>query len=124
MSKRILVIVLGAVLACSAEAAKLRLLYVACGDQDRLFRISQGVHNMLVEKKVPHLYNVIPGGKHDFKVWKSDLYRFAQLLFREPNQESDAAEKKTGEPAPEKKPAATGGNTRHRLVAENSRGKV
>jgi enterochelin esterase-like enzyme len=63
---------------------KLRLLYVACGDQDRLFRISQNVHNLLDEKKVPHLYNVIAGGQHDFKVWKSDLYHFAQLLFREP----------------------------------------
>lgn len=68
-----------------AEAAmKLRLLYVACGDQDRLFRISEGVHNMLDEKKVPHVYRVISGGRHDFKVWKSDLYHFAQLLFREP----------------------------------------
>jgi ketosteroid isomerase-like protein len=37
---------------------------------------------MLDEKKVPHLYNVIPGGGHDFKVWKSDLYHFSQLLFR------------------------------------------
>ena len=61
---------------------KLRLLYVACGDQDRLFRISQGVHSMLDEKKVPHQYNVIPGGGHDFKVWKSDLFHFSQLLFR------------------------------------------
>ncbi|HEY3965544.1 MAG TPA: alpha/beta hydrolase-fold protein [Planctomycetaceae bacterium] len=67
-----------------AEAIKkLRLLYVACGDKDRLFRISEGVHSMLDEKKVPHLYNVISGGGHDFKVWKSDLYHFAQLLFRE-----------------------------------------
>jgi enterochelin esterase-like enzyme len=67
-----------------AEAAKkLRLLYVACGDKDRLFRISEGVHAMLVEKQVPHLYNVIPGGGHDFKVWKSELYHFAQLLFRQ-----------------------------------------
>jgi len=24
----------------------------------------------------------IRGGEHDFKVWKSDLYHFAQLLFR------------------------------------------
>src|SRR5436309_1022387 len=49
-----------------AEAAKkLRLLYVACGDRDGLFRISQGVHNMLDEKKVPHVYRVIPGGQHD-----------------------------------------------------------
>jgi enterochelin esterase-like enzyme len=68
-----------------AEAArKLRLLYVACGDKDRLFRISQGVHSLLDEKKVPHVYRVIPGGGHDFKVWKSDLYHFAQLLFRGP----------------------------------------
>ena len=67
-----------------AEAAKkLRLLYVACGDKDGLFKISQGVHKMLDEKKVPHIYNVIPGGQHDFKVWKNDLYHFAQLMFRE-----------------------------------------
>ena len=67
-----------------AEAAKkLRLLYVACGDKDGLLRISKGVHDMLDEKKVPHIYRVIPDGKHDFKVWKSDLYHFAQLLFRE-----------------------------------------
>src|SRR5262249_54936437 len=64
-----------------AEAAKkLRLLYVACGDKDGLFRISQGVHNMLDEKNVPHVYRVISGGQHDFKVWKSDLYHFAQLI--------------------------------------------
>jgi len=65
--------------------AKLRLLYVACGDKDRLFGISQGVHGMLDKKNVPHLYNVISGGGHDFKVWRSDLYHFAQLLFREAN---------------------------------------
>ena len=41
---------------------------------------------MLDEKRVPHVYRVIPGGRHDFKVWKSDLYHFAQLLFREPAQ--------------------------------------
>lgn len=69
-----------------AEAAKkLKLLYVACGDKDGLFRISENVHKMLDEKKVPHVYRVIPGGAHDFKVWKSDLYHFAQLVFREPD---------------------------------------
>jgi enterochelin esterase-like enzyme len=49
---------------------------------------------MLVEKKVPHIYNVIPGGAHDFKVWKADLFTFAQLIFREPGgQEKPAPEK-------------------------------
>ena len=66
-----------------ADAAKLKLLYVSCGDADGLFRISQGVHAKLEEKKVPHRYRVISGGKHDFQVWKSDFYHFAQLVFRE-----------------------------------------
>jgi enterochelin esterase-like enzyme len=89
-----------------AEAAKkLRLLYVSCGDKDGLFRISQGVHAMLDEKKVPHVYRVIPGGGHDFRVWKSDLYTFAQLLFREPGQEDKAPAKKADAPQPDKKGA-------------------
>ena len=68
-----------------AEAAKqLKLLYIACGDKDWLFSISENVHKMLVEKQVPHKYRVIPGGGHDFKVWRSDLYHFAHLIFREP----------------------------------------
>ena len=75
-------------------AQKLRLLYVACGDQDGLFRISEGVHKMLDEKKVPHLYNVVSGGRHDFKVWKSDLYHFSQLLFRDQAQAKKAPESK------------------------------
>jgi enterochelin esterase-like enzyme len=80
-------------------ARKLRLLYVACGDKDGLLRISQGVHQVLAEKKVPHIYHVIAGGQHDFKVWKSDLYHFSQLLFREPQEEEKKAPEKK---APEK----------------------
>lgn len=77
-----------------AEASKkLKLLYVACGDKDGLFRISEGVHKMLDENKVPHEYRVIPGGGHDFKVWKSDLYHFAQLVFREPASEKKGTDK-------------------------------
>jgi GH35 family endo-1,4-beta-xylanase/enterochelin esterase-like enzyme len=69
---------------------KLRLLYVACGDKDGLLRISEGVHKMLDEKKVPHIYVAVPGGRHDFKEWKNDLYQFAQLVFREPEKEKTA----------------------------------
>jgi enterochelin esterase-like enzyme len=84
-----------------AEAAKkLRLLYVSCGDKDGLFKISQGVHQMLEEKNVPHLYNVIPGGQHNFAVWKADLYHVAQLLFREPGQGKPAPDKKADESRP------------------------
>jgi enterochelin esterase-like enzyme len=75
----------GALIKDHAEAAKkLRLLYVACGDQDGLFKISAGVHKMLEANNVPHLYNVIPGGRHDFRVWRNDLYHFAQRIFQQP----------------------------------------
>jgi enterochelin esterase-like enzyme len=76
-----------------AEAAKkLRLLYIVCGDKDGLIRISQGVHKMLDEKKMVHVYRVIPGGRHDFKVWKSALYDFTQRLFREPGREESTGQ--------------------------------
>jgi enterochelin esterase-like enzyme len=75
---------------------------VACGDADGLLWVSEGVHQMLDEKKIPHVYNVIPGGRHDFKVWKSELYHFAQLIFRE----DAGAEKKAAAAAPAEKKAA------------------
>ena len=81
----------------SGATKKLRLLWISCGDRDRLMNISQGFHDALEQKKVPHVWQVDSGG-HDFGVWKPDLYYFAQLLFREPGQE-----KKTAEPQPEKK---------------------
>jgi enterochelin esterase-like enzyme len=67
----------------AGAARKLRLLCVSCGDQDSLLRISQNVHKVLDEKKVPHVYRIIPGGRHDFRVWKNDLYHFVQLVFQE-----------------------------------------
>lgn len=68
----------------AAIAQDLKLLYVSCGDQDDLFRISQRVHEGLTDAGLPHIYRVIPRGQHDFPVWKASLYEFAQLLFRDP----------------------------------------
>jgi enterochelin esterase-like enzyme len=73
-------------------AKKLRLLWISCGDDDRLMNISRGFHDALEQKKVPHVWQVDTGG-HDFGVWKADLYYFAPLLFRGP-------ELKTNAPAP------------------------
>lgn len=65
----------------AVAAKKLKLLWVSCGDKDRLMGISRGFHEALAEKKVPHVWQVDYGG-HDFRVWKTDLYHFAPLLFR------------------------------------------
>jgi enterochelin esterase-like enzyme len=66
----------------AAARQKLKLLWVSCGDQDSLFNISEGVHNYLLEQKVPHLWHIDIGGGHTFPVWKNDLYHLSTLLFR------------------------------------------
>jgi enterochelin esterase-like enzyme len=66
----------------AATAGKLRLLWVSCGDTDRLMDASKAFHTTLDEKKVPHVWHVDSGG-HTWPVWKNDLYLLAQQLFRE-----------------------------------------
>lgn len=61
---------------------KLKLLWLSCGDRDRLLRISEDFHAALQEMKVPHIWHIHSNGGHDFSVWKADLYHFAPLLFR------------------------------------------
>jgi enterochelin esterase-like enzyme len=61
--------------------AKLKLLWISCGDADGLMHFSKRTHDYLYEKNVPHIFYVEPGG-HDFNVWKNDLYMFSQLLFK------------------------------------------
>ncbi len=61
--------------------AKLKLLWISCGDADGLMNFSKRTHDYLYEKNVPHIFYVEPGA-HDFKVWKNDLYMFSQLLFK------------------------------------------
>lgn len=60
---------------------QLELLWISCGDDDRLMGFSSRTHDYLVDHEVPHIFYVEPGG-HDFKVWKNDLYMFSKLIFK------------------------------------------
>lgn len=64
-----------------AATRELKLLWLACGNQDGLIRISQGVHEYLKEKGVPHVWHV-DGHAHDPTEWKNNLYLFVQRIFR------------------------------------------
>jgi len=61
--------------------AQLKLLYLSCGNKDGLISVSQGVHVYLKQQNVPHIWNV-DDHTHDRETWASNLYYFAQRIFR------------------------------------------
>ena len=61
--------------------AKLKLLWISCGDKDGLITFSKRTHDYMLTNKVPHIYYV-DHGYHDFKVWKNSLFMFSQLIFK------------------------------------------
>jgi enterochelin esterase-like enzyme len=63
----------------------LRLLWISCGDQDRLMDIGRRVHSALAEKNISHIWQIDSGG-HTWPVWKNDLYLFSQRLFQDGSQ--------------------------------------
>jgi len=64
------------------EKEHLKVLWISCGNEDNLMRISERTHDYLKDHEVPHIFYVEPGG-HDFEVWKNDLYMFSQLIFKQ-----------------------------------------
>jgi enterochelin esterase-like enzyme len=77
---------------------KLKLLWISCGDRDRLIFFSSCTHDYLVKNNVDHIYYIEPG-YHDFKVWKNGLYMFSQLLFKPVDVSSFSKYSDLGTPA-------------------------
>jgi enterochelin esterase-like enzyme len=65
----------------AAASKSLKLFYLSCGNKDGLISGSQGVHKFLKENDIPHIWNVDDHG-HDGTTWGSNLYHFAQKVFR------------------------------------------
>ncbi|HPR31640.1 MAG TPA: alpha/beta hydrolase-fold protein [Prolixibacteraceae bacterium] len=61
---------------------QLNLLFLSCGDNDGLKGFTQRTRDYLTNNTVPHIYYIIPGGGHDFEVWKKSLYHFSSFLFK------------------------------------------
>jgi beta-xylosidase/enterochelin esterase-like enzyme len=64
-----------------AAVKQLRLLWLSCGSQDGLLRISRGLHTHLKEHGIPHVWHV-PAHGHDPAQWRQDFHNFAQQLFK------------------------------------------
>ena len=65
-----------------AAKAKLKLLWISCGNKDGLIRISQNVHKFLKQNEIDHVWHV-DGHGHDPAHWSSSLYWFSQSVFQE-----------------------------------------
>lgn len=63
------------------DSDRLRLLWIACGTEDRLIDINRRLHTWLESKKVRHTYLEVPGA-HTWMVWRRNLAEFAPLLFK------------------------------------------
>lgn len=62
--------------------AKLKLLWISCGNKDGLIRISQNVHQFLKKNEIEHVWHV-DGHGHDAAHWCSSLYWFSQSVFQD-----------------------------------------
>jgi enterochelin esterase-like enzyme len=67
----------------AATADSILQLWISCGTNDGLLFISQQTHDYLEQNNVPHIYNLVEGADHEWKVWKYGLYHFSQLIFKQ-----------------------------------------
>ena len=58
-----------------------RLVWIACGKEDKLFESNQGFEQWVDTKGVAHIWVAEPG-RHSFLVWRRFLAEFAPLLFQ------------------------------------------
>ncbi len=65
-----------------AKKANLRLLWMACGTDDRLITSNRAFVAWAKQKGLPVTAVETPGA-HTFVVWRDDLLKFAPLLFRQ-----------------------------------------
>jgi beta-xylosidase/enterochelin esterase-like enzyme len=107
----------------AAAKAKLKLLWLSCGNKDGLIRISQGIHAYLRDNDLPHIWHV-DDNAHNPPHWKNSLYYFAQHIFRSqplPETATNAASADAGVTAAPDSPGLPPAATNH-WTADNGNG--
>jgi len=60
---------------------QIRLLWIACGTEDRLITVNRNLREWLKSKGIQHT-DIETSGMHTWMVWRRNLAEFAPLLFR------------------------------------------
>jgi enterochelin esterase family protein len=68
----------------AAFAKKVHLLWLGVGTQEpeRMRTSIQGLHALLTEAGIQHVYYESPGTDHEWQTWRRDLKDFAPRLFK------------------------------------------
>ena len=69
-------------------ASQLKLLWIACGTEDRLITANRDLVTWLKGKGI-HLTQIETPGMHTWMVWRRDLIEFAPLLFSDSEQRAE-----------------------------------
>jgi len=64
-----------------ATNAKLKALWIGCGQQDSLFPRSKNLSELLTRHEIKHTFRAIEG-VHNYTVWRKFLAEYSPLLFR------------------------------------------
>jgi len=63
--------------------AQIRLLWIACGTEDRLVRVNRQFKDYLDSEKINVTYTEVPATAHVWPIWRENLTALAALLFQD-----------------------------------------
>ena len=67
----------------AAAAKQMKLIWLGAGDADFALNGTKGISETLNKHAVKHSLLIRPGYRHEWRLWRLDLWEFAPLLFQE-----------------------------------------
>jgi enterochelin esterase family protein len=67
----------------AAAAKQMKLMWLGVGDGDFALKGMTALDELLTKHGVKHAYVVRPGYRHEWRLWRQDLWEFAPLLFQD-----------------------------------------
>ena len=67
----------------AAAAKQMKLMWLGVGDGDFALKGMNALDELLTKNGVKHAYVVRPGYRHEWRLWRQDLWEFAPLLFQD-----------------------------------------
>ena len=67
----------------AAAAKQMKLIWLGVGDGDFALNGTKALDEVLTKNGVKHPLTIRPGYRHEWRLWRQDLWEFAPLLFQE-----------------------------------------